>query len=136
MFLIDHDTGTGKSVLLREIIEWCGGRRSPYIAITASTGIASVNIGGSTLHSWAGIGLGKESAETLFYKILGQDKAYRRRRKEQGHDTDEDLIGSADGKGLRALGRWQRVRTLIIDESKRASILNQVQHANYSSLHD
>lgn len=35
--------GTGKSVLLREIIKYCGSP-SPMLAVTASTGIASVNI--------------------------------------------------------------------------------------------
>ncbi|ORY32230.1 hypothetical protein BCR39DRAFT_42421 [Naematelia encephala] len=30
-----------------------------HLAITASTGMAAVNIGGCTLHSWAGIGLGQ-----------------------------------------------------------------------------
>jgi ATP-dependent DNA helicase PIF1 len=47
--------GTGKSVLLREMIrnlKLHNGKRS--LAITASTGIAAVNIGGCTLHSWAG----------------------------------------------------------------------------------
>ncbi|KAI6134161.1 hypothetical protein EV401DRAFT_2053278 [Pisolithus croceorrhizus] len=36
------------------------------VAITAPTGVAGLNIGGSTIHSWAGIGYGKESAERLF----------------------------------------------------------------------
>ncbi|RXW23836.1 hypothetical protein EST38_g2009 [Candolleomyces aberdarensis] len=34
--------GTGKSVLLREIIDHCGGRESETLAITATTGIAAV----------------------------------------------------------------------------------------------
>ncbi|EFI28655.1 DNA repair and recombination protein pif1 [Coprinopsis cinerea okayama7 len=84
--------GTGKSVLLREIISFCGGSHSPEVAITASTGIASVNIGGTTLHSWAGIGIGNESAAKLVGKFWGQPK-FR-----------------------PVLERWQRVRTLIIDE--------------------
>lgn len=89
--------GTGKSVLLRAIIDACGGRGSPTLAITASTGIASVNIGGTTLHSWAGIGIGQEDAKKLVGKFLGQDK-------------------------LRTvLDRWRRVRTLILDESTRIS---------------
>ena len=32
------------------------------VLITASTGIAAVNVGGLTIHSWAGLGLGKGSA--------------------------------------------------------------------------
>ncbi|KAG9223170.1 hypothetical protein CCMSSC00406_0000141 [Pleurotus cornucopiae] len=66
--------GTGKSVLLREIIRTLGGNNSRSLAITASTGIAAVNIGGTTLHSWAGIGLGLEPAKNLAGKFLGQGK--------------------------------------------------------------
>ncbi|EKM60760.1 uncharacterized protein PHACADRAFT_189886, partial [Phanerochaete carnosa HHB-10118-sp] len=89
--------GTGKSVLLREIIKSCreSGRQ---VAITASTGIAAVNIGGSTVHSWAGIGLGKELKEQLAMKILGQDKWKRIKDKERhweqglpsGNEYDSD----------------------------------------------
>jgi ATP-dependent DNA helicase PIF1 len=46
VFVRSRTTGTGKSVLLREIIKVMGGSMSPTLAITASTGIASVNIGG------------------------------------------------------------------------------------------
>lgn len=86
--------GTGKSVLLREIIRsFCEVFPREQLAITASTGIASVNIGGTTLHSWAGIGLGKEPAEKLVGKIAGN-------------------------KNLSTIARrWRTVRTLIIDES-------------------
>jgi ATP-dependent exoDNAse (exonuclease V) alpha subunit len=85
--------GTGKSVLLREIISFCGGAGSSELAITASTGIASVNIGGCTLHSWAGIGLGNETAKQFVGKFFGQPKF------------------------KPVLERWQEVKTLIIDES-------------------
>ncbi|KAL4268423.1 ATP-dependent DNA helicase PIF1 [Pleurotus pulmonarius] len=84
--------GTGKSVLLREIIRTLGGSNSPSLAITASTGIAAVNIGGTTLHSWAGIGLGLEPAKNLAGKFLGQ------------------------GKFRPVLDRWRVVKYLIIDE--------------------
>lgn len=43
--------GTGKSFLLKLIRE-----HFPYIHITASTGVAAVNVAGVTIHSWAGIG--------------------------------------------------------------------------------
>ncbi|KAI0793367.1 PIF1-like helicase-domain-containing protein, partial [Abortiporus biennis] len=62
--------GTGKSVLLQEIIRHCWGR-GRKLAVTASTGIASVNIDGCTIHSWAGIGLGKEVKEMLVCRLIG-----------------------------------------------------------------
>ncbi|KAJ2918646.1 hypothetical protein MD484_g1770, partial [Candolleomyces efflorescens] len=84
--------GTGKSVLLREIIKVLRKKfvkTSDAIAITASTGIAACNIGGVTIHSFAGIGLGIESAEDLATKIR---------------------------KNKKAAARWLRTKVLIIDE--------------------
>ncbi|TEB36638.1 hypothetical protein FA13DRAFT_1075371 [Coprinellus micaceus] len=84
--------GTGKSVLLREIIKVLKKKyaRTPdAIAITASTGIAACNIGGVTIHSFAGIGLGIESAEDLATKVR---------------------------KNKKASTRWLRTKVLIIDE--------------------
>jgi ATP-dependent DNA helicase PIF1 len=85
-------TGTGKSVLLREIIAALRRKyvREPdRVAVTASTGLAACNIGGVTLHSFAGIGLGKEPAEDLVKKIRRNQKAKQ---------------------------RWMRTKVLIMDE--------------------
>lgn len=84
--------GTGKSVLMRAIIhelkrKWA--RDPERLAVTASTGLAACNIGGMTLHSFAGIGLGKEDAQTLVKKIRRNPKAKN---------------------------RWLKTKTLIIDE--------------------
>ncbi|KAJ3078697.1 hypothetical protein HDU99_000424, partial [Rhizoclosmatium hyalinum] len=50
--------GTGKSVLMREIIAMLRSKYSDeQVAITAPTGIAASNIGGVTLHAFAGVGL-------------------------------------------------------------------------------
>lgn len=119
--------GTGKSVLLREIIRTCREDGRPgKLAVTASTGIASVNIGGTTLHSWAGIGLGKEPADKLVGKLLGQEKWRKRqemaRRQDMDVDEDEDdkdpfsPAYNNDGSP-RTVEKWKTVRTLIIDES-------------------
>lgn len=84
--------GTGKSVLLREIIKELRrkyAKRPESVAVTASTGIAACNIGGVTIHSFAGIGLGKESVTELANKIRKQRKS---------------------------AARWQRTQVLIIDE--------------------
>lgn len=64
--------GTGKSVLMREIIKALRGKycREPdRVAVTASTGLAACNIEGVTLHSFAGIGLGKEAVPELVKKV-------------------------------------------------------------------
>ncbi|KAK8117436.1 uncharacterized protein PG998_005717 [Apiospora kogelbergensis] len=76
--------GTGKSVLMRAIIEelkkkWA--RDPERVSVTASTGLAACNIGGQTLHSFAGIGLGKEDVPTLVKKI-------RRNQKAKNHCSD------------------------------------------------
>lgn len=49
VLMVDTDTGTGKSLLLRAIISAlrCKHANKPdYIAVTASTGMAASNIGG------------------------------------------------------------------------------------------
>ena len=84
--------GTGKSVLLREIIH---NLRTKYkrepdrVAVTASTGLAACNIEGVTLHSFAGIGLGKEAVPELVKKVKRNQKARL---------------------------RWMRTKVLIVDE--------------------
>lgn len=84
--------GTGKSVLMRAIIaelkkKWA--RDPERLSVTASTGLAACNIGGMTLHSFAGIGLGKEDVPSLVKKIR---------------------------RNAKAKNRWLRTSTLIIDE--------------------
>jgi len=62
--------------VLREVIRQLKGTTS--VAITAPTGIAGLNIGGSTIHSFAGIGLGKEAADRLASKIKHSKRLYER----------------------------------------------------------
>ncbi|GJE87830.1 ATP-dependent DNA helicase PIF1 [Phanerochaete sordida] len=119
--------GTGKSLLLREIIALCERCKVPT-AVTASTGIAAVNIGGSTLHSWAGIGLGKESKEKLARKILGRHEYLARglpRKIKKKHrlyysnrEQEEQLHSDSDDEPAlpTVVTRWMDVETLIIDE--------------------
>lgn len=85
--------GTGKSVLLRRIILELRKKHKrlgpQVVSVTASTGLAACNVGGMTLHSFAGIGLGEETVSQLVDKI-------RRNRK--------------------ANQRWKNTKVLIIDE--------------------
>lgn len=61
--LVTGPAGTGKSVLLRALRE-----RYSEMPVCASTGIAALNVGGCTVHSWAGLGLGRDSAEEIAKK--------------------------------------------------------------------
>ena len=52
--------GTGKTTLTRRMI----ARDPDRFAVTASTGIAALNAGGSTLHRWSGMMLGPRDGES------------------------------------------------------------------------
>lgn len=105
--------GTGKSVLMRSIIQEKYVREPDRIAVTASTGLAACNIGGVTLHSFGGIGLGKENVPALVKKIKRNPKAKNRWIKTKILIIDEismvdgDLFDKLEGiaRALRNNGR-------------------------------
>ena len=84
--------GTGKSVTLRHLVRALKQQRNMTVTnmpVTAPSGIAALNVNGSTIHSWAGIGLGDRSAVDLTNEVL---RVPFRKRK------------------------WQTCKVLIIDE--------------------
>jgi ATP-dependent DNA helicase PIF1 len=82
--------GCGKSYLVRALVQEVrrlhGAR---LVFVTASTGVAACTIGGTTLHSFAGVGLGDNAVAHLITKA----------RRHKG-----------------VLRRWKRARVLFIDE--------------------
>lgn len=62
---ITGPAGTGKSVLLRAIVNRAE-ELDRSVDIVGSTGIAAVNVGGQTLHSWAGMGLAQKDAHDIY----------------------------------------------------------------------
>ena len=89
---ITGSAGTGKSFLLRYLVQELREKHGPNaVAVTASTGIAAINLGGQTVHSFAGIGLSTGSSDNskVINKVL---------------------------KNMRAVKRWQDAKVLIIDE--------------------
>lgn len=50
------EPGAGKTYTINLFTEWLDEQNVEY-AITASTGIAATHIGGTTIHSWSGIGI-------------------------------------------------------------------------------
>jgi len=71
-------------------------KRADKVAVTAPTGIAACNIGGVTIHSFGGIGLGNGTVAQLVAKIKKQHKA---------------------------ASRWSSTDVLIIDEGEMSSLL-------------
>lgn len=83
--------GTGKSFLLENLHAHYKSRTKKKLAITAMTGCAAVLIGpfAKTLHSWAGIGLGR---------------------------GDPEKIAEAVAIDKRKGPRWRQTQCLVIDE--------------------
>ena len=82
--------GTGKSVVLREIIRLLYAQFGySRVGLTASTGLAACNIGGQTLHRYLAIGIGAGSPFELAHRIKKNSLNHK---------------------------RWKNLRVLIIDE--------------------
>lgn len=82
--------GTGKSVVLRELVQRLHRKHgAANIGVTASTGLAACNIGGQTVHKFLSLGLGTGSVGEISNKIKRNGLAKK---------------------------RWTQVKVLIIDE--------------------
>jgi ATP-dependent DNA helicase PIF1 len=89
-FFLTGSAGTGKSYLLRYIIqELVHAYGNGAVAVTAPTGVAAVNINGQTVHYYSGIGIGKGTHSSLLSKVR---------------------------KSTAAMERWMLTKVLIIDE--------------------
>ena len=67
-FFLSGPAGVGKSFLLQFMKEYAK-ENEIRLKVTALTGNAAILINGKTLHSWASIGLGDDTAENLYLKI-------------------------------------------------------------------
>lgn len=95
--------GSGKTFVLNEFIRRAK-KAKKRIAITASTGIAATHIGGTTIHSWAGLGI-RDS-------ITEQDHRWLR-------------------ESARLMKRYNNLDVLIIDEvsmlhGRRLDMINEI----------
>lgn len=79
--------GTGKTFLIKEFYKKY--RMIRNIGITSTTGVSAILIGGTTLHSYLGLGLGEDTVDHLYQKIKRNSKANR---------------------------NWKTIETLVIDE--------------------
>lgn len=73
---VTGQAGTGKSTLLQVIVKMLELGDTPF-QVTASTGIAALNVGGVTLHSFLGCGLALEDKDTLVEKLYQKHNRYK-----------------------------------------------------------
>eukprot|EP01114_Cavostelium_apophysatum_P022449 TRINITY_DN8127_c0_g1_i2.p1 TRINITY_DN8127_c0_g1~~TRINITY_DN8127_c0_g1_i2.p1 ORF type:complete len:871 (-),score=219.35 TRINITY_DN8127_c0_g1_i2:97-2709(-) len=105
--------GTGKSLLLKRIIQELQ-KKYEYneVYVTASTGVAACNIGGCTLHSFAGIGIGDKKLEEIIPAVLENSNTLKRWRSAEVLIVDEvSMIDPDFFDKLEAVGREARKRT-------------------------
>lgn len=103
--------GAGKSTLIQAIVGWASLERKK-VDVTALTGCAALLLGqkAKTLHSWAGVGLGRGTTESLIATIQKMPYAKRRWKSAKLLIVDEismitpDLFEKLDviGKALRS----------------------------------
>lgn len=74
--LLTGPAGTGKSFTIKYIIELLKANNK-NVGLTATTGTAAFIIGGQTIHSFMGMGIGEESTADIFIKIKKKAGIYR-----------------------------------------------------------
>ena len=96
--MITGPGGTGKTTIINHLFTIKDVLMDPvrYLGVTAMTGAAAVLIGGTTLHSYLGIGLGKDSEDDLVKKINGREKLKRQWRDTNILVVDEVSMLPAD----------------------------------------
>ncbi|HLD22131.1 MAG TPA: PIF1 family DEAD/DEAH box helicase, partial [Patescibacteria group bacterium] len=71
--------GSGKTYVLTKFIDWLK-KQGKTVAITASTGIAATHLGGTTIHSWTGIGIKDFLTPFDLDELTQKEHLYRRFR--------------------------------------------------------
>src|SRR5665647_2069821 len=95
--------GSGKPYVLNAFVR-SAVKRGKNVAVTASTGIAATHIGGTTIHSWSGLGI-----------------------RDALSDWDRDRLRATD----RLVKRYNSTDILVIDEvsmlhGKRLDMINEL----------
>ncbi len=91
------EPGAGKTYILNQYLDWLNACDVP-VATTASTGIAATHIGGTTIHSWYGIGARDSLTQYDLDTIASNEKIVRRIKKAKVLVIDE--ISMLDGRVL------------------------------------
>jgi ATP-dependent DNA helicase PIF1 len=107
--------GAGKSYLIRHILEW-GVSERKKISVAALTGCAAMLLGfrAKTLHSWAGIGLGREPVDVLVASVRKTSSVKQRWRSTTILIIDEiSMLTTELFEKLDAIGRAVRQKPTL-----------------------
>jgi len=96
--------GTGKSVLISRLVKELR-RQGKRVAVTASTGIAAVNVGGITLHSFLGTGIAGNRA-SMQKKMTAESFARAKERIEPFRVIIVDEVSMLTGDFLDMMDWW------------------------------
>ena len=119
---ITGSAGTGKSFLLKYLVQELRKQRTSSgetlkVSICAPTGVAAIIVGGSTLHSFFGIGLGTGSLTSLLNKVNKNSVAKKRLDETDVLIIDECSMLSADLlEKLDVIAREIRLDGMFRDE--------------------
>ena len=99
--ILTGHAGAAKSYTINKFVE-AAKRKRKKVVVTATTGLAATQIGGSTIHSWSGIGLDNKLHEDYIYTISETRKKAMRKTDvliideiSMMHDYNLDMIDQA-----------------------------------------
>jgi hypothetical protein len=87
--------GTGKSFCVNLLYKFLD-LNTVFYGKTATTGVAALNIGGVTLHSWSGMGIAEENGMDLLDKVAENKKAVNRIKSSKVLIIDEISMAKSD----------------------------------------
>lgn len=87
--------GTGKSYCVNLLFKFLD-LNGVFYGKTATTGVAALNIGGVTLHSWSGMGLAEDDGMDLLHKVEENSKACNRIKNSKVLIIDEISMAKSD----------------------------------------
>lgn len=107
--------GTGKSVIIKYFVE--KNYLFKNIGVTSTTGVSALVIGGNTLYSFLGIGLGTESEDILIKRIYNSKKIRNRWEKLDILIIDEiSMLSPQLFDKLESIARKIRSKNILLDQ--------------------